>query len=226
RLHPVDHLPARVRESHRRAAVDAGRGGAGDLGKEHLLRRFAADRGDCEVRGAWDAAGQRLPRHPSGRAGQHKRLVKVISLPAALKPTSSMNVRTGGRPRRLEFARLAGSVGSGRLETSKPGPSSRTTKTTSRHDSRAVRWTRRSRYGASPRRRSARFQYGLGSGSSRRSELTSRLPCSMAFASTSRRAVPTRISPFLSMASICAIWLWRLAISFLTCERSLPSTKR
>src|SRR5258705_12798401 len=39
-----------------------------------------------------------------------------------------MNVRIRSKPRPLTFSRLAGSVGSGSFDGSKPGPSSRTTK--------------------------------------------------------------------------------------------------
>ena len=67
-----------------------------------------------------------IARHPRGCAGQRQRLVKVISLPAALKPTSSMNVRTSSRPRPLDFA--ARESCSLNLAASKrrshPGPSS------------------------------------------------------------------------------------------------------
>ncbi len=49
-------------------------------------------------------------------------LTMVTSLPISLKDTESMKVRINSRPRPLAFSRLAGSVGSGRLFGSKPGP--------------------------------------------------------------------------------------------------------
>lgn len=48
----------------------------------------------------------------------------VIELPAALKTTSSMNVRIKSRPRPPILTRSSWSIGWSNREVSKPGPSS------------------------------------------------------------------------------------------------------
>src|SRR3954468_14504202 len=54
-----------------------------------------------------------------------------------------MKVWISSRPRPLTRSRLAGSVGSGRADGSKPLPSSRTTNTASTRDIRPATYTRR-----------------------------------------------------------------------------------
>ena len=104
-----------------------------------------------------------------------------------------MNVRINSSPRPLAFSMLAGSSGSGSRDGSKPGPSSRTTYTDSSGVSRAETCTRRLRYGSWCRRWSPSRWYSAQL-LSRRAELSSRLPWSIAFRTASRRATDTRNS--------------------------------
>src|SRR5688572_8727093 len=122
-----------------------------------------------------------------------QRLIIVTSLPVALNCTSSMKVRIRSSPLPLTRSRLAGSVGSGRLAGSKPGPSSRTTNVPPVRDSRTLTYSRRSRHGEADSRSASNSAYASGS-PSRTSELISRLPWNIALRSDSSRAMHTRIT--------------------------------
>ena len=95
------------------------------------------------------------PQNSHADRSRGLRFTRVIWLPVALKLTSSMNVRIRRSPRPPTRPRLAGSVGSGKVDGSKPGPSSRIVKTASERESLQVKWTCRFRYGACCRRSSA-----------------------------------------------------------------------
>ena len=96
----------------------------------------------CGPRGSASACCSGGNQPGSGRFWS--RYVSMTSLPLSLCRTSDMNARISSSPRPLRFSRLAGSVGSGRLDTSNPGPSSRMTNTASSGVSRELTCTRRS----------------------------------------------------------------------------------
>ena len=67
----------------------------------------------------------RIRRAAPGQAAGPPRLTRVISFPAGLWDTSSMNVRIRSIPRPPTRIRSSGSIGRSSEEVSKPGPSSR-----------------------------------------------------------------------------------------------------